>query len=76
MALDNAEISYAQTKGILAKNNDYSALALQFFRVIEIELNEKLINPLVKSIDDDYFNNLDTTKFSKTWKGHYRNIEK
>uniref|UniRef100_UPI002FDB8991 hypothetical protein n=1 Tax=Faecalibacillus intestinalis TaxID=1982626 RepID=UPI002FDB8991 len=75
MALDNAEISYAQTKGILAKNNDYSALALQFFRVIEIELNEKLINPLVKSIDDDYFNNLDTTKFSKTWKGHYRNIE-
>ena len=76
MALDNAEISYAQTKGILAKNNDYSALALQFFRVIEIELNEKLINPLVKSIDYDYFNNLDTTKFSKTWKGHYRNIEK
>lgn len=76
MALDNAEISYAQTKGILAKNNDYSALALQFFRVIEIELNEKLINPLVKSIDDDYFNNLDTTKFSKTWEGHYRNIEK
>ena len=59
MALDNAEISYAQTKGILAKNNDYSALALQFFRVIEIELNEKLINPLVKSIDDDYFNNLE-----------------
>ncbi len=76
MALDNAEISYAQTKGVLAKNNDYSALALQFFRVIEIELNEKLINPLVKSIDDDYFNNLDATKFSKTWIGHYRNIEK
>lgn len=76
MALDNAEISYAQTKGVLAKNNDYSELALQFFRVIEIELNEKLINPLVKSIDDDYFNNLDATKFSKTWIGHYRNIEK
>lgn len=76
MALDNATISYVQTQGVLTNNNDYSALALQFFRVIEIELNEKLINPLVKSINDDYFNNLDITKFSKTWEVHYRNIKK
>ena len=49
-ALCSAETMFAkidpQTCGIL----DYSTLALQYFRILEIELNEKLVVPLLNNI--------------------------
>lgn len=50
-ALLNAMSTYRRTSERVAGANDYSALSLQFFRVIEIEYCEKLLKPLASSID-------------------------
>lgn len=54
-ALLNAIFTYEKMSERVAGANDYSALALQFFRVIEIEYSEKLLKPLASAIDIDQF---------------------
>ena len=48
---------------------DYSALSLQFFRVLEIEYCEKLIIPLVKLVDLDYLQSL-ADEEAEEWKSN------
>ena len=50
-ALMNAERTFDETKGKNYGVRDASTLALLFFRVFEIEYNERLIKPWVKAID-------------------------
>ncbi len=54
-ALVNALSSHKRTSEKVVGANDYSALALQFFRVLEIEYSEKLLKPLAASIDIGQF---------------------
>lgn len=47
----NALESFEKTQGVVQGSKDYSALSLQFFRVLEIEYCEKFIAPLAKAAD-------------------------
>lgn len=57
-ALLNAERAFSKTKDEVAGARDYSALSLQFFRVIEIEYSEKLVIPLAQKMDYSIFGDL------------------
>lgn len=71
-ALCSAETMFAkidpQTCGIL----DYSTLALQYFRILEIELNEKLVVPLLKTVDFQMLKvlNEDAFNLNNGWSPH------
>lgn len=54
----NALEVFENTQNKVHGPRDYSALSLQFFRVLEIEYCEKLINPLVEVVDLDYLRTL------------------
>lgn len=49
----NALESFDKTHDVVQGSKDYSALSLQFFRVLEIEYCEKFIAPLAEAIDLD-----------------------
>ena len=57
-ALMNAESTFAKTHKDIPGARDYSALSLQFFRVLEIEYSEKLLCPLANAVDIDQFKEL------------------
>ena len=50
-ALRNAESVYYSVKGRYHGTNDASALALMFFRVLEIEYNDKFVRPFLAKIN-------------------------
>lgn len=47
----NAKMTFSKSNDIVQGSHDYSALSLQFFRVLEIEYCEKLIIPLAQKVD-------------------------
>ncbi len=49
----NALESFDKTQNIVQGSKDYSALSLQFFRVLEIEYCEKFIVPLAEAVRED-----------------------
>ena len=66
-ALMNAEYAFAKTKGDVPGAKDYSALSLQFFRVLEIEYCEKLMYPLANVIDIEKLRSL-AEQSDEDWK--------
>ena len=54
-ALLNALSAFNKTSEKVVGANDYSALALQFFRVLEIEYCEKPLKPIAASVDIEQF---------------------
>lgn len=66
-ALMNAESAFAKTKGDVPGAKDYSALSLQFFRVLEIEYCEKLMYPLANTIDIEKLRSL-AEQSDEEWK--------
>lgn len=72
LALDIAEETFQNINDNITGTKDYSALALQFFRIIEIEYNEKLIIPLIKNIDMKTFEL--KIKNNKGWYKDFKSI--
>ena len=50
-AYENAEQIFSQTNARMYGIRDASSLALMYFRIIEIELNAKLIRPFLRELD-------------------------
>lgn len=63
----NALESFRETRNIVQGPKDYSALSLQFFRVLEIEYCEKLIVPLADMVDLEQLQSL-ASKSEEDWK--------
>lgn len=57
-ALQTAQRSFDRIKKGTPGVEDYSALSLQFFRILEIEYCEKLICPVAKEVDVSHLNEL------------------
>ena len=79
-ALRNAELSYEKTKESIPGANDYSALSLQYFRVVEIEYSEKILIPLAKTLDISKFEKLidkiEDEEVKKKWSNDYIYLKK
>lgn len=79
-ALLNAESTFRKIDGTITGANDFSALSLQFFRIIEIEYSEKLLLPLSKSIDIEHMYKLageaDEEWKQKKWNKDCQYLEK
>lgn len=72
-ALETTEKNWKLINQHALGNRDYSSISLQYFRIIEMEINEKLIRPLAESIEPKVLDSL--VKKDKNENGHDWSID-
>ncbi len=72
-ALETTEKNWKLINQHALGNRDYSSISLQYFRIIEMEINEKLIRPLAESIEPNVLDSL--VKKDKNENGHDWSID-